>query len=539
MPLRTLLGGAALALVALVLGAGAGGGTGSTDARNGGIFRVALWSPDFDSLDPALSYSAGGWAVLDLTCVHLMAYPDKPPPDGFRLTPQVATAFPKVSADGRTYTFTLRRSFRFSNGAPVLASAFARAINRTLAPAMRSPGAQYTQDIVGAEAVQAGRTTAAAGVVASGYRLVVRLKRAAPDFPARTSMPFFCAVPPTLPADPEGAGAFPVAGPYAVTAYSPGRRIVLRRNRHYGGRRPHHVDGFDFDLQATSQDEVLSRVQSGRADWGWAPPPFYFDPAKRFAARYGVNKARFWVKPGLARRSFVLNTSRPLFRNNPKLRQALNFAVDRRGVVRAGGSLLAARLTDQYLPHTLPGFRDAAIYPPRPNLTRARALARGRTRSGKAVLYTFDAPLPLALAQIVKRNLARIGLAVTVRGIPPPAYFGRVARRGEPFDIAFLPWAADYIDPYSYINLQFESRFSDTTNAARFASPGYDRAMRHAARLRGQARYAAYGALDVRLAREQAPVVSIAFDNEATLVSARVGCIVLRPNLILAAACLR
>ncbi len=44
------------------------------------------------------------------------------------------------------------------------ASAFARAINRTLAPGVQSPGVQHTGDIVGAAAVQAGRATSAAGV---------------------------------------------------------------------------------------------------------------------------------------------------------------------------------------------------------------------------------------------------------------------------------------------------------------------------------------------------------------------------------------
>ena len=75
---------------------------------------------------------------------------------------------------------------------------------------------------------------------------------AAPDFLHRTTSTFFCAVPPTLPADPEGVRTFPAAGPYYVAEHSPGERVVLRRNPHYGGTRPHHVDGFVVDLRATS-----------------------------------------------------------------------------------------------------------------------------------------------------------------------------------------------------------------------------------------------------------------------------------------------
>ena len=54
-----------------------------------------------------------------------MRYPDKPPPEGYRIVPEVAAAFPKVSPDGKTTTFKLRSGFRFSDGRPVDAEAFA------------------------------------------------------------------------------------------------------------------------------------------------------------------------------------------------------------------------------------------------------------------------------------------------------------------------------------------------------------------------------------------------------------------------------
>jgi peptide/nickel transport system substrate-binding protein len=232
--------------------------------RPGGIFRVSLQGLSY--LDPALGDGTGG-VLLDTTCARLMAYPDKPPPEGFRLVPEVAAAFPRISPDGKTYTFKLRRGFRFSDGTRVRASAFARAINRMLAPAVNSPGAQYVGDIVGAEAVLAGKATTAAGVVPRGNTLVVRFTRPVLDFAAKTTMHFFCAVPPTLPSDPEGVGAFPAAGPYYVKDYRPGERVIIRRNPYYGGKRPHHVDGFDVDLQAASPQEVLDRVERGEADW--------------------------------------------------------------------------------------------------------------------------------------------------------------------------------------------------------------------------------------------------------------------------------
>ena len=133
------------------------GALGAPERQRGGIFRISLAvQAPLDHMDPALSFTAPGWALIDTTCARLMAYPDKAPPKGFRLAPEVAARFPKTSPDFKTFTFTLRRGFRFSDGKPVRASAFARAINRTLVPSIKSPGAMFTRDIRGAADVLAG-----------------------------------------------------------------------------------------------------------------------------------------------------------------------------------------------------------------------------------------------------------------------------------------------------------------------------------------------------------------------------------------------
>jgi len=296
-------------------------GSGARWEQEGGTFRVSMHAAaGIDYMDPALASSPPGWALLDTTCARLLAYPDKSPPEGFRLQPEVAASFPALSRDGKTYTFRLRNGFRFSDGTPVQASAFARAINRMLAPEMNSPGVQYVRDIVGAGRVVTGKSASASGVVARGNTLVVRLTRPAPDFPHRTASTFFCAVPPKLPIDAEGVGAFPAAGPYYVHEYRRGERVVLRQNPFYGGRRPHHVDGFDVDLRAASPQEVLQRVDRGDADWGYTIAGIYFDPSLRLVEKYGLNRSQLFLRPGLTLRMLAFNSSRPLFRNNPGLR---------------------------------------------------------------------------------------------------------------------------------------------------------------------------------------------------------------------------
>ena len=239
----------------------------------------------------------------------------------------------------------------------------------------------------------------------------------------------------------------------------------------------------------------------------------------------------------------AFNSSRPLFRDNPRLRRAINYALGRRALQFAGP--LSSELTDQYLPPAMPGFSDASVYPlERPDLETAKALAAGNTRGGKAVFYTTDAPLALAAAQLVKRQLVEIGLEVEVKALPihiaTAAYVGKLAARGEPWDIALVLWTPNFIDPFAYVNAMLDRQFIGGTNLARFESSGYDSELRQVARVASAGdRNRAYGTLDVRLARDAAPLAALDVLSEATLVSARVGCIVLRPALDLTAVCLK
>ena len=76
-------------------------------------------------------------------------------------------------------------------------------------------------------------------------------------------MLFFCAVPPTLPIDPEGVSTFAAAGPYYVAQHVLGRRLVLERNRFYRGKRPQHVQRFVVDFAANPDDVLDKIVQDG------------------------------------------------------------------------------------------------------------------------------------------------------------------------------------------------------------------------------------------------------------------------------------
>jgi peptide/nickel transport system substrate-binding protein len=504
-------------------------------------FNIAFGSNAFDSVDPALAYSES-WLVLDATCVRLMNFPDKPPPDGLRVVPEVAAAYPRVSKDAKTFTFTLRNGFRFSDGTPVLASAFAREINRVLALGNTTAGSQFVSDIVGARAVQSGKSTSAAGVVADGNRLVIRFTRPVPDFPAQTTMPFFCAVPPTLPSDPEGVGAVPGSGPYFISEYVRGERLVLERNRFYKGSRPRRIDRFVVDLDGGDPADMIQGIDRGDIDWADFDQPNFLDPTYKLIAKYGVNRDQLFVRPGSILRGYFLNLSRGIFRDNLPLRRAVNFAVNRTKLIRRGGlaSSFVGRPTDQFQPANTPGFRDARIYPlARPDVRRARALSKGRTRTGRVVLWTQNVPQWISQAQVLKQELQRIGLEVQIKGFPPQALFAAASAPGARYDILLALWIADYFDPYEFANVLFDGSNAGVANFAHLDSPDINALLRRAARLPGDARYRAYQDLDVRLARDVAPMIAIENGNWATLVSKRAGCLVLKPTLDLTAVCIK
>ena len=232
-----------LAIPCLIAVAVQPGAQGSTGVRAPGIFKVSFTTMQgFDNVDPALAYSRESWTLLDTVCARLMRYRDRPPPAGYQLVPDVAAAPPTISADGTTYTFRLRKGFRFSDGRPVRADAFSQAIYRTMAPDVDSPAYLYTQAIAGAADVKAGKSARATGVSARGLTLTVRFTRPVGDVAAWTTMPFFCAVPPTLPPSREGVRTFPGAGPYTIRSYRPNQRVTIRPNTFYGGDRRHDVD---------------------------------------------------------------------------------------------------------------------------------------------------------------------------------------------------------------------------------------------------------------------------------------------------------
>src|SRR5439155_14424826 len=156
-------------------------------------------------------------------------------------------------------------------------------------------------------------------------------------------------------------------------------------------------------------------------------------------------------------------------------------------------------------------------------VTTARRLAGARRAT--AVLYSCNFALCRESAQLIRRNLSRIGIDVETKEFPFDVMFERALRPREQWDILLADWGADYADPYDFLNALLDPR----GNLFHFRNQHVTRLLDQAADLSGPARYDTYGELAVELARDEAPWVSYAVGTERDFFSARVGCQVYNP----------
>jgi ABC-type oligopeptide transport system substrate-binding subunit len=199
-------------------------GCGSTTTS--GVLRLAV--TPWPSFDPARAEGSAAW-VDSLLYSGLVKFDPS-----LHVVPDLAVALPTVSADGRTYIFTIRDDISFADGRPVRASDFVYSFTRALSPALDSPPARAVLGTIqGAVAVERGRAKILVGVRALGlHRLQIQLYHADPAFLDRLALP------PAAVLDPYVVTRYhdwwlhgPGAGPFALIHV--GNPTILHPNPHY------------------------------------------------------------------------------------------------------------------------------------------------------------------------------------------------------------------------------------------------------------------------------------------------------------------
>jgi ABC-type transport system substrate-binding protein len=444
--------------------------------------------------------------MIDATCLKLVNQ-SLASRDG-SLVPEAAP-FPRVSHDGRTYTFRVSADFtRFSNGERVTAYSFLRAFERAGNSWWRR---HLTADI--------------RSVSVQGSRLRIKLERRAGDLLTRLATPLFCAVPPTTPLRVSELRPLPAAGPYYV-AEAARWKVRLRRNPHYRGLRQARareiVYSLDFDYRRSLErlaNRATDLVVATYSPESWASPT-----------------VRSLPRPVIRYLAFDNRAGKPFA--NRQLRRAAALALDRNLIVRAGGpgttattSILAATVRRS------PTAGNGSLTRTPAALEEARRLAQPflPVRIELAVHRHGSA---LRQGEAAAAQLRDVGFDVAVRPWPLAGCEGH-----HSWDLMFIDFEHHSRDPVEIFDrlLAGDERYvcQRAPSGPRLGS-AWRRAVEGARQRTGPARAAAFAALDARITTD-ALVAPLTVLNEPVLVSARIGCFRRHPlyGFDLTAFCLR
>src|SRR6266516_7293529 len=146
--------------------------------KTGGTVTV-LFGTAPDSLDPGMAYTTQALEPDQTAYIPMTTYAHVAGVEGGKLIPGLATALPTVSADGKTYTMTMRPGLVFSNGQPAKASNFTYGIKR----ALKIPwggSAFITANVVGAEAYANGKAKTISGITINNATGQITIKLITP-----------------------------------------------------------------------------------------------------------------------------------------------------------------------------------------------------------------------------------------------------------------------------------------------------------------------------------------------------------------------
>jgi peptide/nickel transport system substrate-binding protein len=311
--------------------------------------------------------------------------------------------------------------------------------------------------------------------------LEIRLRKPDADLPRLLAQPAFCAVPEGTPMIAGGLPfPLPSAGPYYVATRSP-TVVVLKRNPNYHGPRSRALEAIVYHLNV-APGTAIAQLRRGKIDHIQVQDEPLFSPTSAAARSSGPRYRRprsNWTE-GLA-----LNTRRPLF-SAAKLRLAVAYAIDRRALASAGGGP-DAMPTSSIVSPSQRANGEAQLFPLRPDLARARRLARTRRARAVLAVITDDngTPYEQSLIGLLRRQLGVIGLRLSVLPIrqsivadQPEQFRALLARADLAIASANNSQASD---PVEYLRQLGEQYLTPADRArleriGRLASPGREQA---------------------------------------------------------------
>jgi peptide/nickel transport system substrate-binding protein len=377
----------------------------SDQAKRGGTLTVGT-QKDLTVMNPLVRTSSTDKYLRQLMFEPLLAHDAKG-----KIQPFLAESW-EISADGRLYTFRLRKGVKFHNGQEMTADDVQFAIGYTLNPKNGAYGLSALDLVERAQSVDR-------------YTLTIAVKRTSSAFLAALSdIQSFSVIPKgSLKDGTSKPGAFPPGtGPFRFAEWQPNQRLVLESFDGYWGSRP-FVDR--LVMRPIPDNTVrFAALRSGDVDIIERAP---YEWLKQIME----GKVKGVVSAAVARSGFrhiVLNVAAPPF-NNKKLRQAVAHAIDKQQILHAAYFGFGEPADQVYPEGYLWYFEE--VRSPKRDLSKAKALVKESGYRGE--------PIKLSLRQgddqqtealTLQSQLKEIGVQIVLDNLEYGAYTAR-QRSGE------------------------------------------------------------------------------------------------------------
>lgn len=382
-------------------------------AKRGGVLRVAAWSNP-SSLDPATGGSGADHSFLWTIYDTLVEWDY----DTLRTRPGMAEY---RFSDPKTLILTIKPGISFHDGTTCDAAAVKFNLDRN----REDTRSNVKADLGAVESVE----------VTGPLQVTVKLKQPDVTIPAVLSDRAGMMVSPkAVQALGNEFDRKPVgAGPWKFVSWADNQKMVVTRNETYWRKGLPHMDGIEFSIIA-DQATALRTVTAGQNDFAYSLSARYKPLIER------AKNLKLITAPTLYLYQIYLNWSRgPL--SNPKIRQAMNFAIDRKAFIAAGMGGLG-EVAGMQLPsaHWAYDKNVAGLYPHDPE--RARKLV-GESGLGSNVEITvcgWNDQDSLRRNEIIMEQLGKVGIRCKFTVGTVPEVSGQFFGNEKKFDAALSAW---------------------------------------------------------------------------------------------------
>jgi peptide/nickel transport system substrate-binding protein len=399
-----------------------------TSPTRGGALVIARGEEN-KTLDPAAAVSPADIAPINEIFDRLYALG----PDGKSIVPSLAESS-TTSADGKTWTFTLRSGATFSTGAPVTAQDVKYSLDRS----RKSDGAfAFLLSPIASVRVVDPKTVEITTAGPSATLLPALSSWVASILPAnlggKSAEQFFAA--------PVGSG------PFTFDQWVRGQYISLKRNTTYWRSGQPLLDSVRWNTVPDANTRV-SQVQAGQASVA-ADIPFSQVDSLKNAGDVTANSF-----PANLTTVMVFNQSYAPFAD-VHVRRAIAYTLDRAAITKSalfGSGEAACSL----VPPTMPYSANDNCLPLDPSAAKAE-LAKSKYAGGFPVELTIDnQPASSTVAQIVQSELAALGITVTIKVVDSGQLYTTLGQRA--YQMGYAAWASDIPDPDEQLTFMLDPK---------------------------------------------------------------------------------